>query len=228
MENYELTADEVVLYHGQVALLSDGKESKVSKMKKVETELVLTNLNFVFITKTKQVFKQEKVETEICSADTVKFYRDAPHILKKGTIVEVYFKGGEKFIEFPDKKQARVFGDTALRLVSGHSKFVRGVKKAQKEIKETEEALDVDITGIAKTAVGVATEVAIGAPTAGKGAVNKLSFFAKILKKKSDEKKALPENSQDRIEKLTQLKEMLDNGTITQEEFEALKKECLE
>ena len=227
MENYELIKDEVVLWHGDVVLLPGGKAVKESALKKVQTELILTNFNFVFITKTKRVFQKAEMEREIYATGDVKYYKDSPYILKKGNIVEIYFEGAEKFIEFADKKQARIFGDTALRLVSGHSKFVRGVKKAQKEIKETEEALDVDITGIAKTAVGVATEMAIGLPTAGKGATNKLSLFAKILKKKGDEKKALPEKSEDRLEKLAKLKEMLDNGTITQEEFETLKKEYL-
>lgn len=184
MENYELQADEVVLYHGQVALLIDGKQAKTAKLKKVETELILTNLNFVFITKTKHVFKQELIDREIHGANTVKFYKESPYILKKGNIVEIYFTGGEKFIEFADKKQARVFGDTALRLVSGYSKFVRGVKKAQKEIKETETALDIDITGTAKTVVGVATDaviIASGASTAKKG-TKAVGLIAKLMK----------------------------------------------
>lgn len=227
MENYELIKDEVILWHGEVSLLPSGKAVKESALKKVQTELILTNFNFVFITKTKRVFQKVEVEREIYATGDVKYYKESPYILKKGKVVEVYFEGAERFIEFSDKKQARVFGDTALRLVSGHSKFVRAVKKTQKEIKETEEALDVDITGIAKTALGVATEVAIGAPAIEKGAVNKISFFAKILKKKGEEKKALPEKSEDKMEKLAQLKEMLDNGTITQEEFETLKKEYL-
>ena len=228
MEHYELQIDEVVLYHGDVILLLDGKKAKESTFKKVETELILTNHNFVFITKTKKILKKESLDTEIFAKDTVKFYKESPHILKKGKKVEIYFKGGEKFIEFPDKKQAKLFGDTALRLVSGYSKFVRGVKKTQKEIKETGDALDVDITGVAKSAVGLATEMAIGAPMAGKGAVNKISLFAKIAKKRSDEKKALASPSEKRLEKLKQLKEMLDEGAITQEEFDRLKKECLE
>ena len=228
MDNYELIKDEVVLWHGEVALLPSGKVVKESSFKKVQTELILTNFNFVFITKTKRVFQKVETEREIYATGDVKYYRDSPYILKKGNIVEVYFDSAEKFVEFSDKKQARIFGDTALRLVSGHSKFVRGVKKAQKEIKETEDALDVDITGMAKTAVGVATEMAIGLPTAGKGASNKLSLFAKILKKKSDEKKALPERSEDKMEKLAKLKAWLDNGTITQEEFDKMKQEYID
>jgi len=50
MENYDLEEDEVVLYKGNVAL----------KNKKGETNLILTNVNFVFITKEKNCFRKKR------------------------------------------------------------------------------------------------------------------------------------------------------------------------
>ena len=40
--------------------------------------------------------------------------------------------------------------DTALKLISGGSKFVRTVKKIKNEIEETNEKLDINIQQIAK------------------------------------------------------------------------------
>ena len=99
----------------------------------------------------------------------------------------------EKFIKFPNKKEATTFHDTVMRLLSGNSKLVRAVKKVKKEINETEEALDVDITGAAKVVADVALEVA-GATTGGKqaGKFSKgIAALTTAIKKKKEEKKLL-------------------------------------
>lgn len=80
-----------------------------------------------------------------------------------------------------------------MRLLSGNSKLVRAVKKVKKEINETEEALDVDITGAAKVVADVALEVA-GATTGGKqaGKFSKgIAALTTAIKKKKEEKKLL-------------------------------------
>ncbi|MBQ3494359.1 MAG: hypothetical protein IJA69_02985 [Clostridia bacterium] len=51
MENYNLRTDEVVLYKGNVIL----------KNKKGTTELILTNINLVFINKYKKLFSKEEI-----------------------------------------------------------------------------------------------------------------------------------------------------------------------
>ncbi len=229
MENYELQKDEVILSRAQVVILPNGKESKAKMLTKTECELLLTNLAFVFTTKQKVLLRKATIESEVYDIKTVKWYNEVPHIRIKGKVVEIYFANGEKFVQFSNKKEAKEFTNTALRLVSGQSKFVRGVKKAQKEISETGEALNVDIIGAAKTVAGVAGTVAIGAAEmAGAGKKTKtLGLIAKAIKgKKNNQQESLPP-AKDNLSKIKELKELLDNGTITQEEFEKMKKEYI-
>ena len=154
MEHYQLQTDEVVLFHAQASLVKGGK--------KTETEVILTNLYFVFINKTKRFLKKAEIDTERYGAQSVKRYNNVPHIIRKGKKAEVYFPTTEKFIEFATGKEASTFANTALRLVSGQSKFVRAVKKVQKEVRETDDALGTDIVGTTKKAAGLVAEVAVG------------------------------------------------------------------
>ena len=198
MENYALQKDEVALYHGTVTILANGKQ-KTEKIKKAETEVYLTNLNVVFITKVKQVLSKAKSLVEVYGINTIKFYKDTPHIIKRGEIIELYFLDCEKFIAFTNNKEAKLFMDTALKLISGDSKFVRTVKKIKNEIEETNEKLDINIQQIAKKTVDVAIDVAMqasGLPDTKKGA-KILGTIAGVLKnKKHNETKALCEKSE--------------------------------
>lgn len=221
MEHYELQNDEVALSHEQAFIANATKNAGV--------EVLLTNLNFVFIRKIKQFLKKDTVEVEIYGVDTVKIYNDLPHIIAKENVVEIYFKGVEKFIRFRSRKQATKFVDTALRLISGKSKFVRGVKKMQKEIAHTSEELNVDVVGITKKAVGIAGDVAISASGVkdAKKSTKVLGMLAKAIKGNKEETQASLPSADNKIQKLKELKELLDNGTITQEEFEQMKSEYL-
>ena len=62
-------------------------------------------------------------------------------------------------MDFQKEKYAKEFCDKALKLISGYSKIVRSVKKTQKFINETNEALDIDIVEIAKGAAKLTCEV---------------------------------------------------------------------
>ena len=55
MEHYDLEEDEVVLYKGKVSLQNQ----------KGITELILTNINFVLITKQKKLFSNPKTTQSI-------------------------------------------------------------------------------------------------------------------------------------------------------------------
>ena len=152
MENYKLGKEEVVLFRGRAHFLS-GQD-------KLAVELLLTNLNFVFTTSEKKFFKERTVN-EVVSVKDVKVYRDNYQIIQKKNLVEIYFTETEKFVEFESAKIAKEFTDVALRLVSGFSKFVRGLKKAEKAVVETGEAFNVDVKEAVKDAVAVAGNVAI-------------------------------------------------------------------
>ena len=188
MEHYQLENNEVILYRGNVFLLLDGKTKTTKSLKKEEIYLILTNLHIV-IDKTTQKFLTKKVDTIVYDTQTIKKYNDIPQIIQKGAFVDVYLLGVELFLRFPNKQQATQFNNAALRLLTGHSKLVRGVKKGQKAIKETEEALNIDITDAAKTAAYVAVEMATG--STGKK-INTIGTFAKNFLKKKKEKQIMP------------------------------------
>lgn len=199
MENYQLQENEVILYHGIAALSPDGKLLDDVNAKNVAAEVVLTNENFVFVRKVKRFLKKEEVYVEVYSITDVKWYKDTPHILKKGKLTELYFKTAERFVQFSSIKEARTFADTALRLVSGKSKLVRAVKKARKEIEETDEQLDIDIIGTTKKVAGVVTDVAVTLLPSTNKATRVLGALAKVLKQNKDEKRnQLPEATETR------------------------------
>ena len=198
MDYYKLQNDEVGLYHGAISMVSTGK-GRTLRSNNSGYEILLTNLNFVFIKKTKQLLKKEQVDVEIYDVNTIKFYRDRPHIIQKKAVVELYFKDCEKFIEFPDKKEARTFCDNALRVASGKSKLVRGVQKVQKEIHETNEALDIDVVKIAAATARVALGVAANVGSY-EDAGKKTKFVGRIAKalvgKGKEDTKAITSNSE--------------------------------
>lgn len=221
MKHFQLAKDEVVLYQNEVLVTHVGEEEKESKRKKTETEFALTNHKFVFIVKTKRLLFGEKVEVEELLFDQVKVYNDLPYIVREEDTIAVYFTEQEKRIHFANKKEAKSFFELALKTVSGHSKFIRGIRKAQKGIDNTSEALGVDIRGVAKEAAAVAVTVV----ASGKGKIVKAIAKAAMDRK---EKKALNAAvKEDDFDKLERLKLLLDEGAITQEEFEKMKKEIL-
>ena len=147
MENYILQENETILFRGTVVLMPNGKEPK----NQAEHDVLLTNLNIVFISKIKKLFKTVS-QVASYSVNDVKIYDETVQIIRRKTIVDIYLKQGEIFAKFKKEKYAKEFCDKALKLISGYSKFVRSVKKTQKVINETNEALDIDVVEIAKTA----------------------------------------------------------------------------
>jgi hypothetical protein len=144
MNNYTLKENETVLYRGEAIVLPDGKS--VGRNAK-PYDVWLTNLNIVIFVTRKKMLKT-MIEPEIYSVADVKVYDESMQIIRRKSVVDVYLKTGEIFLDFKKDKEAKSFCDKALRLTSGESKFVRAVKKGRKEIRETNEALDVDVVDL--------------------------------------------------------------------------------
>lgn len=199
MENYILRDDETVLLSSRVKMQTTNK-------KNVEVELLLTNLNFVFI-KDKKFFSK-KAEKEVYDIKSVKTYDSTYQIIRNNKKVQIYMIGVEKFIEFSSQKEAKEFTDIALKIASGYSKLVRGVKKAQKTVKETEEALNIDIKETTKKAVAFAGEVAIAMGETSKSPKIKLfGDIAKGIKKVNEKNKQSNQITHKENLQLTQSKE---------------------
>lgn len=181
MNNYTLSPNETILYKGPVIDCIDGDYTNDSKRK--EAELILTNENIVLIKTTKKLFR-EVTDAEIISVSDVKVYDDTVQVIRDKKNVNVYALNAEKFLVFNKEKDAKEFTDKALKLISGNSKFVRGVKKIQKSVSETEDALDVDITGTAKQVGKAVVDAAAEAPNV------KIRFIGKVAQKVSIKKKS--------------------------------------
>lgn len=195
MENYDLKENETVLYRHEVLVLPITKKRDKTIS---ESELWLTNLNIVICTPKKKLLRTA-FETEIYSVADVKFYDEKVQVINRGKIVDIYLKNKELFLEFKKSSEAKLFSDIALRLISGESKFVRGVKKIRKEIRETDDALEINTIKIATSAVTMAADVAIGVaslPSAGKKAKTIGVIADKLLNRKNKIKpQEIPESN---------------------------------
>ena len=187
MEFYQLKPHEVVLFKGTVQLIN----------KKEPSELILTNLNLVFITKEKKLFAEGDTFVEYLPMQEVKFYKNVPQIKNIGVNVEVYFISGEKFFSFETKGEAHKFCIQAINLVTDTTRFQRALGKVKGTIGVVDETFDCDIVGSTKTLIK--TELQGGVKSlAGKalGAVGK-----KLVTKFGKEKQLPPAPSVTKDEK---------------------------
>ena len=161
MENYILQKDETILFRGNAQYLPNGKpDERFEEL----IDVLLTNHNIVLVHKRKKLFKTV-TEVGVFGVSDVKIYDETVQIIRRKAIVDVYLNEGELFLNFIKEKYAKEFCDKAQRLISGNSKFVRSVKKTRKAVKETNEALDIDVVDIAKKTAAVACEVAASVGT---------------------------------------------------------------
>ena len=189
MKNYTLQKDETILYRGSVNVLPEGK--KGTKGEK-QGDILLTNYNIVITSERKKFLKTE-TEVEMYSVSDVKVHDEKVQVVRRKAIVDVYLKGAEVFLDFGKEKEAKAFCDIAHRLISGESKFVRSVKRARKEIRETDEALDTNFEGAISASAGVVANIAVGvSKLEGVGMKTKVAgVIANVLlnsKKKKEEK----------------------------------------
>ncbi len=152
MKNYVLNEDEVILFRGMVSQFYDWKEEKNANT--YDTELLLTNFNLVLLGNEEASLPD--ATPQLFAVKGIKAYDKKIQILRRKSIVEIYHKSGEIYLSFESKKEARKFCDTALKLNSGYTKFVRSIKTAEKIIEENTEPLGIDAKQLAKTTASVA------------------------------------------------------------------------
>ena len=81
-----------------------------------------------------------------------------------------------------------------MKLISGYSKLVRVVKKAKKEIKDTNDALGINVGAIADVAMSYAIEVADLKEASKKE--KRIGILAKVIKNKNNKVKELPQKTE--------------------------------
>jgi hypothetical protein len=229
MDDYSLQSNEVVLYKGEAHFAHN----------KARSELLLTNINIVIITKTKKMFSKEQVDLQTFPVDGLKIYNDVPQAKRDDCTVELYHVTAEITLEFDTKSEARKFVDAVYKLATGKSKPERGANKFKGAVNLVDNTLGVDTLGAIKNVVenGVVYSILGGVGKKAPGKKDGLSQAAGIAKdlvsKKTGEGKSPKSETgsslsfDDQIEALKKLKDLLDSGIITQEEFDAKKKQLM-
>ena len=232
MENYSLQSNEAVLYKGGVTF----------GYNKTSSELLLTNINIVIITKTKKLFSKEEVDLKNFPVEDIKVYNDVPQIKQNNCMIEIYLTNMEITLNFDSKFAAHKFADAANKLVSGKSMSERGAEKVKGAVNLVDDALGISTVGMIKSVVenGVVGTVFGGfgkkvqAQAKSRNTLTEVLSVTKGLldKKTSEEERPKIETSpamsvDDQIETLKKLKDLLDTGIITQEEFDAKKEHIM-
>ena len=135
MEYYNLSEDEAVLFKGNIIL-----NNQVGA-----TQLVLTNKNLVFITKTLDPNNELIAYSDIYPIDEVKIFKDKPQIEFKDMGVEMYLKTTELYFTFDTKKELSLFKSAIIDLLTGKTSAERNAQKVKGAIGLVNETLDVDI-----------------------------------------------------------------------------------
>ncbi len=134
MDNYNLKAEEVVLYKG----------NGLFKNKKGITELILTNINIVFINKYKKPFSKEEITVYEYSVRSIKIYEGVPQIRTKGNIVEIYLLENEVEFEFYAKTELHKFVNASNKLLTGETSVQKGAKKIKNAIGLVNDTLGIN------------------------------------------------------------------------------------
>ncbi len=224
MENYSLQANEVLLYKGEAY---NG------------IEIMLTNLNLIIVKKTQKLFKKAQVETFVYSKDDIKIYNDIPQVKQKESSVEIFLTLEEIKFDFYSRTEAHKFVNAVYELLTGKSTATRGAEKIKSAIKLVDNTLGIDtmdtvknvmengiagslLGGIGKK-VGIKSKSSAIKETVGV-AKDVIGTAATITASKTIEKN---EDYNEKIENVKKLKELLDAGILTQEEFDEKKKQLL-
>lgn len=138
MEHYDLDETEVVLYKGNVTLPN----------LKGDTQLILTNINLVLITRVKKLLAKEQVSVESYPMNEIKYYRDIPQVLRKGNLLELYFLHEEVEFSFNSSSDARKFVNATLTLLTNKTNFERKAEKVKSTISTLDNSLGINSKNI--------------------------------------------------------------------------------
>ena len=223
MKKYVLMEDEVALFKGDVKRLDCEYEGM--------TRAIVTNYYLVLI----------ELETDndplVYGHGDIKLYNNKPYIKQKGSTVELYYSFGEEELVFKNPIEAMKFVTKMIDGITGKTLTKRATEKVKETIDVIDETLGIDtietLKGVAKNGAEMIVDN-MAEKDGKKGAVGKVLKGGKdVLKMSIASKKqgVLPPSKTMSLEEKTamlkQYKDMLDNGIITQEEFDVKKAELL-
>ena len=228
MTNYSLQPNESVLYQGNVTL----------EKRNGSVELILTNLNLVFVITIKKFLAKSQVEVETYPIEEIKFYNNIPQIKQKNSRVEIFLACGEIVANFETMFEAGKFVNAAMRLLTGKTMAERGADKVKGAVGLVDDTLGINTVNTVKNVLenGITGSLLGGfgkkaSHTTKSSTAREVVGIAKELLGNTQQD-ALPATpsatlSDEQMESLKKLKELVDAGILTQEEFETKKKQLL-
>lgn len=235
MKQYKLREDEVCLCETGAYEEITGKYY----------DIMLTNINLVLLHTKQRLFKPSEYTVTTYLISDIKFYNNEPYIKLSKKIIEVYFKTCEFKFNFENSENSgdvnKLYNEF-IKLLTGKSLAERNSEKFKGAVKIVDDTLGIDTLGTAKSVVenGVGGTILGGTKNSNANEnrpKGKLGLFAnvigaakEILSGKSEDKVDVNKNQsmEDKIETIKKLKELLDMGIITQEEYELKKKQIFE
>ena len=146
MKNHQLQPNEVVRFQSPITIQTEKGD--------VPAELILTNLNFIFVTERKKfLWFKRKNRVVAYGKELVKTFKDTPEIKQTGTAVLISFANEDRIIVIESKKEARIFVINAWEIVTGKNILERGLDKLKEALDLVDEKLDLNIVELVKAAI---------------------------------------------------------------------------
>ena len=243
MEKYVLQPDEAILFEDDVSIV----ESKTND------HIILTNLNVVIESTEKKVFKKGNTAVTVFPVTEIKVYKEKPQVVHKKEVVTIFLAMGEITMSFDSLFKATTFTTKITELITGKGVGARGAEKVKGAIGLIDDALGINTMGtvssvlengivktlfkgtgspVAKTSKVTGKAETIGAVAAGASAVIQAATGkAQVTDAATTPVAPAPAVAEmpfdQRVESVKKLKELVDMGILTEEEFEAKKKELI-
>ncbi|NLW19776.1 MAG: SHOCT domain-containing protein [Clostridiales bacterium] len=176
------------------------------------------------MTKEKKMFSRDGVRVETFPVREVKTYNQVPQVKQLGGKVELYTLSKVMLIDFGNILTARKFVGLMYELLTGQTAAQRGADKVRGAMDVVDGALGINTVDAVVGLVGKSTPGGI------------LGGLAKIALQQSaapqpasvaSGAKSAALSLDEQLEALKKLKELLDNGIITQAEFESKKAQVM-
>lgn len=232
MEPYVISPDEVTIYTGN----ANRNNSNV--------DVLLTNKALV-LTRYEQIggfFKRQNVPfNTVYSVEDIKTYQEAPQIKQKMSKVIIQTLQGDEELTFTNPLEANKFQRKALEWATGKKMGKRGADKVKGAISTVNDALGIDTVDTAKSilengALGSVGGLILGGVKGKKGKI--LRGALDVMEEVGAQKKQasapveqipaeITQTFDEQIEAVKKLKDLLDAGILSEEEFEKKKKEIM-
>lgn len=239
MRHYTLQSDEVLLFESDVSI----RENNAAN------HLILTNYYLVIVSTSKKMFKREEVSVVKYPVTDIKIYNEMPQVKQNNCDITVFFLSGELEFSCYSFTKATSFVNKVIELLTGKTVSTRGAEKVKGAIGLVDTALGINtmgtISGVLENGIGGTLLKGIGrkSKTAAKinstsdtitSAANATTAVIQAVNATNNPEQ-LPASTapqsymtyEQQIEAVKKLKELLDMGIITQEEFDVKKKELL-